>query len=109
MLSLKMLGCCARPAPAAIENDVIRVRLEREVDVVFDMLRAQLEADGNAASGVPHSPARRRKSAGPSKSRNVAGLMAACPGSSPRTAAISGLTLLPGRWPPVPFWRPAHP
>ncbi len=43
-------GC----ATAAVDNDVVDPNLEGEVDVGFDVLRAHLEADWNAAGGFTH-------------------------------------------------------
>ena len=52
------------------------------------------------------SAATPRKSSVVTRSGKVGGLIAACPGSSPRTSAILPTTFPPGRCPPVPVFAP---
>ena len=43
----------ARAAAAAVEDNVVDANIERGVDVLLDMLRRQLESDGNATRLLP--------------------------------------------------------
>ena len=49
------LRCCAGPAPATIENDVIDAGVESEAHVGFDVVGAEFHADRNAPGDLTHA------------------------------------------------------
>ena len=96
-------------AAASIQDDVIGADIEREIEIVLDVLSRQLEAYGNAAGRLADLFGNALEVFDARKIWKPRRADRGSPGVRPRTAAIFSETFLPGRCPPVPVLAPWPP